>query len=1534
MSTTVDERVVSMKFDNKQFENGVQETLSSLDKLKQRLNLTGATKGLENVDAAAKGVDISPLGKAAEAVSVKFSALQVAAVTVLSNITNTAVNAGKRIVSAFTLDPIKTGLAEYETQINAVQTILANTESKGTTLKDVNGALDQLNAYADKTIYNFTEMTRNIGTFTAAGIDLDTSVNAIQGIANLAAVSGSTSQQASTAMYQLSQALASGTVKLMDWNSVVNAGMGGQVFQDALKETARIHGVAIDDMITDEGSFRETLKNGWLTSEILTETLQKFTMATEGLTEEQIEQNRAMLRSKGYTDEQIEGIFKLGNTATNAATKVKTFTQLMDTLKESAQSGWTQTWELLIGDFEQAKELWTSVSDIFGKIINDSAEARNSLLRGWADGGGRDMALEAIKNSWNALLSVIRPIKEAFREVFPRATAEQLLKITEAIKDFTSKLILSDEASEKLKSTFKGLFAVVDIVVTIVKEVVKGFGKIAGGTGDLIASIVSITGFIGNLISKFRDVIKQTGFFGIVIGTVAKGVRFLMDKVSELVKFLSQKIVVPGFEGLAKLFGSMRDLLSKVAEKIVSIVTTLVQGLGKVLNGGSLKSILDLVNGGIFTSILLGIKKFFGGFGESIEGIAGIGGQIKEIFGSLTGYLGAMQKEVEAKTLMKIAQAILILAAGVLILAMIDEEKLTTSLMAIAALFGELMAAMAIFSKLDPLKKGLIKMSTAMISLSISVLLLAVALKTISDIEPSKLFAGVIAIAALTAIMVGFTKLLSMNSKTIVKGTTGLIAMAIAIKIMASACEDLSDLSWGEIARGLVGIAGLLAAVSIFLNTLPGGGTKAGGTILALSIGLLAMAGAMTILSKLSWESIGKGLAAVGGAMLILAVGLNMMKGTTSGAAALLLASFALGMMIPSLIILGKMKWETIGKGLLVLASVLLILGVAAYALKPVLAVMVALTGIVALTGLSLVVLGAGLAAIATAFAITPFGEIAKGLMAVGGAMIIFAASVILPALMSPLILLLAASLLVLGKALLAISGAFLIMPFGEIAKGLMALGGAMSVFALAALPALLLSPLILILGTGMLALGAGALALGTGLTLAAAGFSALAAAITSGGSAIINFIATTITTVVNLIPTIIKAVGEGIILLCEVLISAGPTLCQALIVIIDALLKALDNCIPKILETIFKLLDAVLVKLTEYIPKIVEVVFNIVIACLNKIAECAPLVVEAAVNIVDKFLEGLGQQIPRIIQAGAELIIALVRGIADSILYVVNAAIDIVIAFVEGIAQSLGRIVQAGWDLIVNFINGMADSIETNVPRVLAAVKRLFKAIINEAVRILTGGIVDLRGAGGNLIEGFKNGIVNGLSNLWGKVKSGFQKFGEKVKNFFGIHSPSTMFAEFGQYLDEGLVVGLNEYSYKVSDSAEGVGKDAVKSMSNAISGITDAVESDIDSQPTIKPVLDLSNVENGADKINGMFGMHPSVDVMSNVGSISSMMNGNRGSANADVISALKDLGNKLSGTSGDTYNINGVTYDDGSNIAEAIQTIIRAANIARRT
>ena len=421
MSREIDQRVVELQFDNANFERNAKESISTLDKLKEKLNFKRTGEGLKELEDRVAKFTMKPLEDAVEGVRVKFTLLDNFVWNFFDRISNKILDVGKNLVSAFTIDPIKTGFQEYETQINAVQTILANTQSKGSTLDDVNEALDKLNKYADLTIYNFTEMTRNIGTFTAAGVGLQDATDAIQGIANLAAVSGSTSQQASTAMYQLSQALSAGSLKLQDWNSVVNAGMGGEVFQNALKQTAREYGIAVDSIIEKAGTFRESLKDGWITSEILTTTLKKMTVTgadeylakLTGISQQHIaamheEAASSADMEKGFrdlarelaatgkvTEEQAYQLLNMSTTAQDAATKVKTFSQLMDTLKEAAQSGWTQTWELIVGDFGEAKELFTFLSDTFSGLINESSDARNAIVA------------DAMGSNWEKLTKVL-----------------------------------------------------------------------------------------------------------------------------------------------------------------------------------------------------------------------------------------------------------------------------------------------------------------------------------------------------------------------------------------------------------------------------------------------------------------------------------------------------------------------------------------------------------------------------------------------------------------------------------------------------------------------------------------------------------------------------------------------------------------------------------------------------------------------------------------------------------------------------------------------------------------------------------------------------------------------------------------------------------------------------------------------------------------------------------------------------------------------------------------------------------------------
>lgn len=592
MSTTVDQRVVEMRFDNRQFEKNVSTTMSTLDKLKQKLNFKGAADSLENVNAAAKKVNMNGLNNAVDTVHAKFSALQVMGVTALANITNSAVNAGKKIVSALTIDPVKSGFREYETQIGAVQTILANTQHEGKTIEDVNRALRELNTYADQTIYNFTEMTRNIGTFTAAGVKLDTSVSAIKGIANLAAVSGSTSQQASTAMYQLSQALAAGKVSLMDWNSVVNAGMGGKVFQDALTRTARVMGTGVDADIAKYGSFRESLsRGGWLTTEVLTETLEQFTMsAKEG--SEEWNNFMASLQKKGYTKEQATEILKMANNASDAATKIKTFTQLWDVMKETAQSGWSQTWQLIFGDFDQAKELFSRLSKPILDFIEGMGKARNDILN--------SAFSKNFKGLVDSIQNVAKPAKEAMKSI------EDLGKIVDKVingdfgngkkrlDELTKQGInyyrVQNKVNEKLGNSFRYTEKQIEAQDKLLgkqKSSTKATKEQSEATAEYIADLTELTdaqlkelGYNEKQIESIRELTKLSKKLGIPVKELIENI----DKIDGRWLFIeSFANIGKSFVTVAKSIGqAWKDIFPSSVEDKGNALFNIIAGMHRI----------------------------------------------------------------------------------------------------------------------------------------------------------------------------------------------------------------------------------------------------------------------------------------------------------------------------------------------------------------------------------------------------------------------------------------------------------------------------------------------------------------------------------------------------------------------------------------------------------------------------------------------------------------------------------------------------------------------------------------------------------------------------------------------------------------------------------------------------------------------------------------------------------------------------------------------------------------------------------------
>lgn len=1361
MSKEVDERVVEMRFNNALFESKVQQTMRSLAALNEKLMFKGAEKGFEKVSDSSEKVKFNALLNALDNLSQKFSAVEVIGVTALMRITNQAVDAGERLVKALSLDPIISGFQEYETQINAVQTILANTSSKGTTLNQVNAALDELNHYADLTIYNFTEMTRNIGTFTAAGVDLNTSVSAIKGIANLAAVSGSTSQQASTAMYQLSQALASGTVKLQDWNSVVNADMGGQVFQDALKETARVHGIAIDSMIKKEGSFRETLSKGWLTSSILTETLQKFTG----------DLNEETLKSIGYTDEQIKKIMEMGKTANDAATKVKTFSQLKDTLTEALQSGWTQTWQTIIGDFEEAKELFTRFSDVFSDLINKSSEARNTVLAGglntgWqqlstalgdsadfysqmlekvmlangsisqkqiddagsfvkalqqggvsaeqlqnglkesykqlsvlgalsddalkakkldpaqvrslaksfeevnqkvADGSldldiyskkigelsGREHLIESIWNVFEALEKVVEPVARAWQKIFSPITADQIYNIAKSIDEFTAKLSISDETADKIERTFSGIFAVLNVWKNMLLTVSKVLGEVFNAVSPLAGGFLSITASLGDCLVEMANAVNNSKTFkttldGIhwIIGKVSEGMQTFAGVLTDVSNNVS--VVFDPLKTLGEWFENFISFITPklkwLADKIGEIFEELGSGASGAFGNLNGNALWGFANAGMIAGLIAGIKGFLEAFKDIGSTVKDTIGGVAELLNKLGEAVTAWKNNKNAETLKTISTAVAILAGSLVVLSMVKPERLAASTGAMIALFAELLVALAIYDEIAKKTKKVGKGTSSMVVMAAGVLILTSALKKISEIENEKLLTSVIALGAVMAELVAAQVAISKWAKDGAKHAMSMLAMAAAVRVLAEAVEQLADLGWDGIEKGLIAVAGLLAEVAAFSGLSNFGGLTAG-----KAVGILILAAALSVLeksvsafSKMPVDELQNGIGVLGailGEIAVFSMLSNPAEHVLSTATALTILSGGLLILSNALANLGGMTLGQIGVALAAMAGGLIEMGVALTLVK-------------------------GSLGSATSFLIM---------------------SVVLNALVSPL--------KSLGE-----------MSLEEIGHGLLAVGGALGIFAIAVGTMSLAGPIVIAVSAALsLLAGSFALLLGTmaAVSLMPLRVEALVVALGTLGSAIGVFIAGVIAGLGTAAGSIAIAIAEIIVAVCNAIAQAVPAIGNALAQLIVAICNVIVQCSEPIGQALFTL---------------------------------GTVVIQTIIDLIAWAWDGGG----------------------------------------EG-----GGIKGALSELLGNIVAWLSEHLNP--------------------INLFGGLLGTISGFFGKIGEYMSQGLANGL-NTGASVQianNGVQTLCNKVKDFFrnafGINSPSTWMRELGQWFAPGLINGLN---------------------------------------------------------------------------------------------------------------------------------------------
>lgn len=1200
--SSVDNRVVKMEFDNKQFEKETAVSMKTMEKLEKSLKLENAGKGLQDLDKAAKSVDLSTIAAGIETLTNKFSTMGIIAMTAIMNLTNSVINLGTQMVKSLTIDQVTEGFTKYEQKVTAVQTIMNAT---GKTIDEVNGSLEKLNWFTDETSYNFMDMVSNIGKFTAAGVDLEVAITAMEGIANLAAVSGQGINEAGRAMYNFAQAIGVGSVKLMDWRSIENANMATIEFKQTILDSAvslgtltqaadgtykTLKGTAVS--VTD---FNQALAEGWFSSEVLIDSLGKYGEYADEIYKITTEQGLSAAEAMEMLG---DGTMALGAKAFRAAQEAKTFTDAINATKDAVSTGWMTSFELIFGDFVEAKELWTDFTGVLWDVFAAGGEVRNDMLRTWRDMGGREKLISAISRAYENLSEIVGAVKEGFREIFPPATADTLMNITNGISLLADKFKMGEESLENLKSTFKGLFAILSIAWQLISALARGFGKLVSSLVPAGKGFLNFTGSIGEWLVRVDEAIKKGNFFNKAIDAIATGLGFVISKFKEFGKAIADskfgefikkiKDMIPPLSSFADFIGmvfggivtglkAVGNFIKPVVDVIKAALTGLKNRFQEAFGEGNFSPLYDLINGGIISAILVGIVKFIASLSGATKEAGGIFGALKAVFSSACGFIGnlnnilnrvaksldAFTGQVKSKTLMNIAIAIGILAAALLVLSGIPSEKLTTALTAISVLFIELFASMAIFEKAMAGSgfRSIMKVTSSMIALAAAVLILSFAMRNLARLDWEGIAKGLTAIAGLMAMLVAASMVLQKSSGKLIKGATGLILFATAISILAKAVERLSSISIEGLGKGLIAIGVLMGELIVFTKLADKMSVGSGVGLIALAVAVNLLAMAVGKFGAMDTNSIIQGLAAMGVLLVELGIFTKLAGGSekmVSIGISMIAIAAAMHILAGAVQKFGSMNIETLAKGLIAMAVALGII-IGAIWLVP--------TDIVS-TAISFVILATAMVILGKALTIMggmSWEAIAKGLITLAASLTIIAIAMHFMTTALPgafALLVISASLVVLAAALFLIGA----IPLMNIVQGLAAIAAVFVIFAVAGYA---LGPVVLVilaLGAAMLIFGVGLLAAGASLIAFSVGLGMLAANGMSGVQALLEIS-------IALLPLVLLAPALVVLSVAIIALGVAVALLGAGFIVLSAGLlmlgvsgavgiKALDNIV------------------------------------------------------------------------------------------------------------------------------------------------------------------------------------------------------------------------------------------------------------------------------------------------------------------------------------------------------------------------------------
>lgn len=1457
-SNEIEREIVRMDFDGKGFQSGIKSTLDSLSRLKQSFNLKGVLGSLSALNNTAKA-DFNPMAAALANINNKLSLGGVAAAAFISRVTNAVMDGVKNLANVLVLEPIKAGLEEYETQLNAVQTILANTAKDGTSLQDVNNALDELNEYADLTIYNFTQMTDSIGKFTTAGVDLDTSVSAIKGIANVAAISGANAESASRAMYQLSQAISSGTVRLQDWMSVENAGLGGQVFKDAIIDTARAHGVAVDQIIDKAGSFRNSLQEQWLSADIMLETLSKFTG----------DLSDAELLAMGYTEQQIADIQNVAQMANDAATKIKTFTQLKDTMQEALQSGWGQTWRIIFGDFEEAKELWGGIGQVFGDLIANSSDARNAVLEGWKGFGGRVATINTFHNVLSALLSILGALGDGFRKVFAPIEAKDLATISLRLMQFTGRL------AEAAKSGFgpiskvaQGFAAALDIVKMVVLALIHPFRRLVGplkeGSGGFLQFLVRIS----EAIIKFRDFAVKMSFFILVVETIEHEIGNLIEKIREVVEQFSKLEIVQDianwFKSLTKSdFVAVWTVIASVASAAVFpfvalftaiklIVTELkkfkvVQDIGKWFNdiswGGLKQGFKDATteSGNFFdklkqsqvltsfrnliSAVFSGdqITKFFSAGREHFAWFTNILTTIKDkLFG-----VGDGVKALGAKT-SGLGQSLSDAISGAL-------DYLTDKAQNIDydKFFDRL---------IQVLNVGMLAAIAGAIRSLASGGWLENAMEKFGLGQPKEIGNAIVG-------MFGSVEGVMTSFQNNIKADT-LRSIAISIGILAASMIVLTFIDSNKLMRATAAIGALIVmlfgATGAIGNIDTQSAAKASVALIAMSLSITLLAAALYKIAEIDESKITSSLLAMTAGLSSLVIAVTKLQGgSTAGMARTIATMVGIAISLQRLTevikTFGEMEPRVLAQGLAMVAVSLGMLSVSAKLLAK-----GAGKTKMASAGVMMLLLATSLMTLASS--VKTFGnldqkELAQGLASV---LVILGGFGVFSRLIKPQGLIGAAvGIAVIAGALMLMVNVVRVfgsMNWDEILRGLVGLAGALLVVVLAAnamTGAIVGAAAMLVMSVAITALAAALGMLGQlswdQLGVALAGLAGTFLILGLAGLLLAPVVPVLIALGVAML---LIGAGAGLLGLGLVAASVGLVAIASSASIIAAGISLVGAAIIKLLPAIGEAIAGAFVNfltvIADNVPKVMDAMQRIGLGMIEGMGGMIPQVVALILDLMTQLLDAIMEKVPHLIDTGWKILQAFLDGIANNIREVVATGLEILTEFIRGLTDGIPNLVDSAFELILTFLEAIADAIEEYMPQIIAAGFKI----------------------GTNMIKGMVQGLWDGIEILLTAIKELVAEAIDRFKKSLGIESPSTVTWDMGKNLMFGLANGILDNAKSLSDAFKEFGKKVQNGIKPILDSINNGLEGSPEFSPVIRPVIDLDNIRTGLGNVDKAFG------------------------------------------------------------------------------